>query len=210
MTDKIKIAASILEDETEVVSIPKKIKIPKDIEIQDFSFIEENEMDIEEANNVFLSVLEKYQLNSFDLFNLKEINKTLDLNFSDKNSQQYNIDLLLYRIATNLNTSLLVQKEEDNLEKNIKLHLSDLEKKFEFLIKEIQKINSKISRIEDIKNKISKENNIIIKYLVESDNMSLEKQRLENIELKIQAKRRSIFDKVNSINKYIEEKIKVK
>jgi len=208
MTEKIKIAASILDEETEIIQVPKKLKITKEINIENFHFLNEPE-EQDDMNNIFFSILEKYQINSFDLFNLKEIAETLDINVSLKKDATYNIDLLLYRVATNLNTALLIKKSDE--EKNeIKLHLSDLESKFEFLMKDIEKINKKIERINTIKNKIVKENTIIKRYLSESDNLALEKLKLEKIDEKIKKIKKSIYQKIVIINDYIDNELKKK
>lgn len=206
MTDKIKIAASILDEQTEIIQVPKKLKINKEINIENFKFLNE-EQNIEDMNNIFFSILDKYQVNSFDLFNLKDIAETLDININLKQANSYNIDLLLYRVATNLNTSLLIKKNTKAEDNEIKLHLADLENKFEYLMQDIENITKKINRINKIKNKIIKENNIIKKYLAESDNLALEKLKLEKIEVKIDNVKKSIYQKILLINKYIDTEL---
>lgn len=206
MTDKIKIAASILDEETEIIQVPKKLKINKTINIENFKFLKDED-DSEEVNNIFFSILDKYKINSFDLFNLKEISKTLNINVNINKATNYDINLLLYRVATNLNTALLIKKTKEPNNNEIKLHLSDLENKFEYLMNDIEKINKKLERINKIKKKIVKENNIIKRYLSESDNLSLEKLKLEKIEMKIDKIKKSIFSKIIIINKYIDTKL---
>ena len=43
--------------------------------------------------------------------------------------------------------------------------------------------------------------------MIESDNLSLEKRKLENIDLKISKIKASILNKVEAINEYVEKKL---
>lgn len=207
--DTIKIAASILEEHTELIAVPKKIKIKRNINVEEFDFVNKDAKSEEDINNIFFSILDKYQKNSFDLFNLKDISETLNIDIDIEN-KKYNIDLLLYRIATNLNVPLLIDKKDTEIKSNLKLSLSDLENKFNLLIEDIEEINKKISKIEDIKKEIKKENDIINNYIIESDNLSMEKLKNNIMEEKILKKKNSIYEKVVSINRYINFNLKGK
>jgi len=206
--DVIKIAASILDENTELIKVPKKLKIVSDINIdENFHFINNEKEDIDDINNMFFSILNKYQYNSFDLFNLQDISSTLNIDI-DMNNKKYDIDLLLYRVATNLDVPLLIDKKQTEIKSNLKLSINNLESKFQFLIDSIEEINEKIEKIENIKNEIKKENNIINKYIAESDNLATEKLKLTKINEKIDKTKKSIYEKVIIINKYIDTKLK--
>jgi hypothetical protein len=200
--EKIKLAAALLEENSELEEINKEKKHDSK-NLYNIDFFQDMKED--ENDNIFISILDKYKLNGFDLLSIIE-NNNEDVKINLDLENQNDIDFLLYRIVTHLNTPLIYEKEEES----IKIHMKDLENKIDIIIGEINKNKKKREKIVKVKSKIQKEIEKIEEIEKKENKLYIENIKTQKMNKKISEVKKNILNNILIIKEYVNKKIKRK